>query len=185
MRIRTFSGVGGSASESSTRPTEAAVLDDHPLVLIRRIADAVLDDLSRACDGRRGRVRMSLGREKVLRALLIQSICGVSTERLLTKLHYDSRLRWFVGLRPGDPVWEETVFAEKQTRLLAWNVAKAFLLKALAETQRQGLLATPPLSIDDGGGDESERIADPQPSHWQTRRAFVLRLVDESWKLTR
>jgi hypothetical protein len=37
---------------------------------------------------------------------------------LLEQLHYNLLFRWFVGLRPEDPIWHPTTFTKNRERLL-------------------------------------------------------------------
>jgi transposase len=55
--------------------------------------------------------RPSIPPEQLLRALLIQILYSVRSERLLMQeLDYNLLFRWFVGLKIDDPVWHATTF---------------------------------------------------------------------------
>ncbi len=55
--------------------------------------------------------RPSIPPEKLLRALLLQMLYSVRSERqLMEQLDYNLLFRWFVGLSMDDPVWDPTVF---------------------------------------------------------------------------
>ena len=65
--------------------------------------------------------------EKLLRALLLQVLYTVRSERLLMEqLDYNFLFRWFVGLSIDDPVWDVTVFTKNRERLLEGEVAQGF-----------------------------------------------------------
>ena len=65
--------------------------------------------------------------EKLLRALLLQVLYTVRSERLLMEqLDYNFLFRWFVGLNIDDPVWDVTVFTKNRERLLVGEVAQGF-----------------------------------------------------------
>jgi transposase len=56
--------------------------------------------------------RPSIAPEKLLRALLLQALYSVRSERLLMEqLHYNLLFRWFVGLNLDDAIWDVTVFS--------------------------------------------------------------------------
>ena len=42
-------------------------------------------------------------------------------------MDYNPLLRWFVGLKADDDVWDPTVFTKNRDRLLEADVAKQFL----------------------------------------------------------
>ncbi len=85
---------------------EARVRVDHPLRVIRDLANAALGDLS----GEFGKLYTNVGRpsmapEKLLRAMLLQAFYGVRSERhLMEWMEFDLLFRWFVGLGVDDAV---------------------------------------------------------------------------------
>jgi transposase len=123
---------------------------DHPLRPIRRMTDAILERLSR----RLGRLYSAMGRpsippEKLLRALLLQGLYTVRSERLLMEqLQYNLLFRWFVGLSMDDPVWDATTFTKNRDRLLDGDIAAAFFQEVLAAAQRAGLVSDEHFTVD-------------------------------------
>src|SRR5215475_13942708 len=101
-------------------PMERRIPADHPLRRMRPLVDAVLRELSPQFDGLYSRVgRPSIAPEKLLRALLLQVLYTVRSERLLMEqLDYNLLFRWFVGLEMDDPSWDPTVFTKNRERLL-------------------------------------------------------------------
>jgi transposase len=86
--------------------------------------------------------RPSIAPEKLLRALLIQVLYTVRSERMLMEqLNYNMLFRWFVGLEMHDPIWVPPVFSKNRDRLLGGRVAKSFLSKILEQASRQDLLS--------------------------------------------
>ena len=70
--------------------------------------------------------RPSIPPEKLLRALLLQILYTIRSERLLMEqLDYNLLFRWFVGLNMDDAVWDATVFSKNRDRLLEGDVAEA------------------------------------------------------------
>ena len=99
---------------------EARVRADHPLRPIRRMTDAALQRLSPRFDRLYSTTgRPSIPPEKLLRALLLQMLYSIRSERLLMEeLDYNILYRWFVGLSLDDPIWDATTFTKNRDRLL-------------------------------------------------------------------
>ena len=71
--------------------------------------------------------RPSIPPEQLLRALLLQVLYSVRSERMLMEqLEYNLLFRWFVGLGMDDAVWAPTTFTKNRDRLLDGDIARAF-----------------------------------------------------------
>src|SRR5512142_854763 len=107
---------------------ERRVPKDHPLRPIRVMADVALKQLGPCFDAiYASSGRPSIAPEKLLRALLLQVLYTVRSERMLMEqLNYNLLFRWFVGLNMDDAVWDATVFTKNRQRLLDGDVADAF-----------------------------------------------------------
>jgi transposase len=129
---------------------EQRVPADHPLRPIRRMVDAVLKRLSRRFEGMYAeRGRPSIPPEKLLRALLLQCLYSVRSERLLMEqLDYNLLFRWFVGLNMDDAVWDFTVFSKNRERLLEADVAHAFFEEVGKLAREKGLLSDEHFTVD-------------------------------------
>ena len=129
---------------------EARIPADHPLRAIRELVDAALRSLSRAFDrvyARDG--RPSIPPERLLRALLLQALYTVRSERqLMEQLDYNLLFRWFVGLSVDDPVWDATVFCKNRDRLLDGEIAAKFFASVLNLPQVRKLLSSEHFSVD-------------------------------------
>src|SRR6187401_1027842 len=114
---------------------EARVRGDHPLRVIREIANAALSELSRAfTELYTDFGRPSIAPEKLLRAMLLQAFYGIRSERqLMERLEFDLLFRWFVGLGVDDPVWDHSTFSKNRDRLLEGEIAAKFLGAVLAQ----------------------------------------------------
>jgi len=129
---------------------EARVRADHPLRPIRRMTDAALARLSPRFD----RLYSTMGRpsippEKLLRALLLQLLYSIRSERLLMEeLDYNILYRWFVGLSLDDAVWDATTFTKNRARLLDGDIAEAFFAEVLAAIKDDGLLSDEHFTVD-------------------------------------
>jgi transposase len=116
---------------------EQRVLPDHPVRAIRRLADRALAELSAPFDllyARRG--RPSIPPEQLLRALLLQVLYGIRSERqLMERIRYDLLFRWFVGLGIDEEEWDATVFTKNRDRLLGGEVSQRLLETVLEQAQ--------------------------------------------------
>src|SRR5438046_7980749 len=119
---------------------EQRVRKDHPLRPIRTMVDKVLKDLSPEVSKMYSKVvRPSVPPEQLLRALLLQMLYSVRSERLLVEeMDYNILFRWFVGLNLDDPVWDAPVFTKNRDRLLEAEVAKEFLAREVEQAQGKG-----------------------------------------------
>src|ERR1035441_583863 len=122
---------------------EQRVPKDHPLRAIRVMVDAALKESSWRFDAVYANCgRPSIAPEKLLRALLLQVLYTVRSERLLMEqLDYNFLFRWFVGLNIDDPVWDVTVFTKNRERLLKGEVAQGFFNALVDRARAQGLLS--------------------------------------------
>lgn len=129
---------------------EARVRADHPLRAIRRLSDEVMKTLSR----RFARMYSDIGRpsippEQLLRALLLQSLYTIRSERLLMEeIDYSILFRWFVGLSLDEPIWSPTTFSKNRDRLLQADVASAFFDAVRAQAEAVGLLSDEHFTVD-------------------------------------
>jgi transposase len=129
---------------------ETRVRPDHPLRPIRRMTDAALARLSPRFDRLYATTgRPSIPPEKLLRALLLQMLYSIRSERLLMEeLDYSVLYRWFVGLSLDDPVWDATTFTKTRDRLLDGDLANAFFSEVLAAIDADGVLSDEHFTVD-------------------------------------
>src|SRR6516164_6341291 len=101
---------------------------DHPLRPIRMMVDQALKEMSGRFDEMYGEDgRRSIPPERLLRALLLQMLYSIRSERMLMEqLEYNLLFRWFVGLSANEPVWHPTVFTKNRDRLLEGAVSEQF-----------------------------------------------------------
>jgi transposase len=129
---------------------EQRVPADHPLRPIRTMVEVVLKGLSRSF----GRMYVDWGRpsiapEKLLRALLLQVLYTIRSERMLMEqLEYNLLFRWFVGLSMDEPVWVPTVFSKNRERLLKGDIAEKFFAQVIEQARAHDLLSDEHFSVD-------------------------------------
>jgi transposase len=129
---------------------EKRVRADHPLRVIREIANGALRSLSSDFDALYSPIgRESIPPERLLRALLLQAFYSIRSERqLVERIDTDLLFRWFVGLGIEDLVWDATSFTKNRDRLLDGEIASRFLAAVLAHDRVKGLLSNEHFSVD-------------------------------------
>jgi transposase len=129
---------------------EERVPADHPLRPIRMMVDETLKDLSARFDeiyNEEG--RKSIPPERLLRALLLQMLYSVRSERMLMEqLEYNLLFRWFVGLSANEPVWYPTVFTKNRDRLLEGALTEEFFSLIVNQARKKRLLSDDHFTVD-------------------------------------
>jgi transposase len=114
------------------------------------MVDEALKDLSGRFNdiyGEEG--RKSIPPERLLRALLLQMLYSVRSERMLMEqLEYNLLFRWFVGLSANEPVWHPTVFTKNRDRLLKGAVAEEFFSLIVNQARKKRLLSDDHFTVD-------------------------------------
>ena len=101
----------GSGELFSYVRLEDRVPADHPLRMIRSLADEALVSLSGRFETFYSRLgRPSIPPEMLLRATLLQAFFSVRSERqLMEQIDYNLLFRWFVGLGLDEAIWSPTL----------------------------------------------------------------------------
>ena len=93
--------------------------------------------------------RSSIAPEKLIRALLLQVLYSIRSERMLVEqLHYNLLFRWFVGLAIDDMVWDHSSFSKNRDRLLEHAVVQALFAELMALAEQHRLLSDEHFSVD-------------------------------------
>jgi len=129
---------------------ERRVPSKHPLRRIRALLDEALEAMHRdfervyATGG-----RSSIAPERLVRALVLQVLYSIRSERLLVEqLDYNLLFRWFVGLSVDEAVWDHSSFTKIRDRLIEAGVARKLLRRVGARARREGLLSAEHFSVD-------------------------------------
>jgi len=151
---------------------EQRVRPDHPLRAVRRITDAALTELSPEFAA----IYSDLGRpsippEQLLRALVIQGLYSIRSERLLMEeIDYSVLFRWFIGLNLDAPIWSHSTFSKNRERLLAGDIAGAFFDAVLGQARAAGLLSDEHFTVDGTAGGVGEPEEFSAARHAAARR---------------
>ena len=129
---------------------EARIPADHPLRATREMTNRALARLDRKFRKLYSRTgRPSIPPEQLLRALLLQVLYSIRSERMLMEqLEYNLLFRWFVGLEMDDRVWDVTVFTKNRNRLLEGEIAESFFQAVLESARKAGLLSDEHFTVD-------------------------------------
>ena len=129
---------------------EERVPKDHPLRPVRAMADIALEALSpRFAELYSKTGRPSIAPEKLLRALLVQLLYAIRSERLLMEqLEYNMLFRWFVGLSMNEAVWNQAVFSKNRERLLEGDIANEFFAVVVEQARAMRLLSDEHFTVD-------------------------------------
>jgi len=118
---------------------EKRIRADHPLRVIRTIANTELKSLSSRSSTRRWAASGPAGAADARVAA-----AGV----LFDPVGEANLFRWFVGCGIEDPVWDATTFTKNRDRLLEGDIAAQFLPAVLAQDQVKELLSSAHFSVD-------------------------------------
>lgn len=129
---------------------EQRVPENHPLRPLRAMTDHALQRLQPRFNKLYAKTgRPSIAPEKLLRALLLQALFSVRSERMLMEqLDYNLLFRWFVGLNMDDAIWDVTVFTKNRERLLEGEIAEAFFQAVLKQARERNLLSDEHFTVD-------------------------------------
>jgi transposase len=114
------------------------------------MTDVILKDLSPRFTplySRRG--RPSIPPERLLRALLLQALYSIRSERMLVEqLNYNILFRWFVGINMDEPVWHATSFTKNRDRLLEGDIARLFFEGVVKLAKAKNLMSDEYFTVD-------------------------------------
>jgi len=129
---------------------EQFVPPQHPLRPIREMVNAAL----RAMDATFAAMYADAGRdsippEQLLRGLILQSLYGLRSERLLCEqLGYNMLFRWFVGLSVDKAPWDHSTYTKNRDRLIGHEVVRELFSRVLDQAKAKGLLSAEHFSVD-------------------------------------
>lgn len=123
---------------------------DHPLQTIRLLVNEALAGLnSRFNEIYAGSGRASIAPEKLLRAMLVQVLFSIRSERqLMEQVRYNLLFRWFIGLAIDDDVWDHSVFSKNRDRLLENAVVEGFFTQVMHLADQRRLLSKDHFTVD-------------------------------------
>ncbi len=129
---------------------EARVPADHPLRVIKALADEALDGLSSTFDEMYSEIgRPSIPPERLLKASLLIALYSVRSERALCEeLDYNLLWRWFLDMGLIEQSFDPTVFTKNRRRLLDHEVGRALFDAVVRAAGQRGLLSNEHFTVD-------------------------------------
>lgn len=132
------------------RKTADYVPAGHPLLAIREILNGALRDMDMLFESMyEDRGRYSVPPEWLLRGLVLQTLYGIRSERLLCEqLGYNMLYRWFVGLGMEDAAWDHSTYTQNRDRLIEHDVIRALFGRVMKQAEDAKLLSAEHFSVD-------------------------------------
>lgn len=129
---------------------EDRIPKNHPIRKVKFIFDKALAEMNHVFDGLYSPVgRSSIPPEQLLRALLLQILYSIRSERqLVERLSYDMLFRWFVGLSLDDQVWHATTFTHNRDRLITSVIVDELFGLIKQQAAAKKLLSKDHFSVD-------------------------------------
>ena len=129
---------------------EDYVPEKHPLRPIREIVNTALREMDQTFGAMYADSgRDSIPPEQLLRGLILQSLYGLRSERLLCEqLGYNMLFRWFVGLSVDRAPWDHSTYTKNRDRLIEHEVIRELFERVLDQAKAQGLLSSEHFSVD-------------------------------------
>jgi len=129
---------------------ESRIPENHPIRKVRKIVDQALEEMEPEFEGMySSNGRPSIPPEQLIRALLLQILFSIRSERqLMERLDYDLMFRWFVGLGMDDSVWNHSVFSKNRDRLMMYNVDELFFNAIKKQAHSKKLMSKDHFSVD-------------------------------------
>lgn len=129
---------------------ETYVPADHPLRRVRKLVDAMLSEMDQQLERMYSdEGRPSIPPEQLLRAIVLQMLYTIRSERMLVEqLQYNLLFKWFVGLQIDEKVWNATTFTKNRDRLLGEQVARLFFEATVNKARSKHLLSDEHFTVD-------------------------------------
>ena len=123
---------------------------DHPLRRVREVFNGCLARMDTHFDGLYSPFgRDSIAPEKLLRALMLQVLFGIRSERqMVEQLRYNMLYRWFVGLPLHQQPWDHSTFSKNRERLLEGGTPEVLFEQVLDCARAENLLSDEHFSVD-------------------------------------
>jgi transposase len=93
--------------------------------------------------------RPSIPPEKLLRALLLQALYTIRSERqLMEQLDYNLLFRWFLDMNADEPTFDASSFSRNRDRLLDHDVAAKFFAAVVEQARAAHLMSHDHFTVD-------------------------------------
>jgi transposase len=129
---------------------ESRIREDHPLRPVKRMVDAELRQMSGLFNrAYSGTGRPSVPPERLLKAMLLQALYSVRSERqLVERIDTDLLFRWFLDMDPAEDTFDATAFTHNRERLEKFNIVGRFFDGIVRQAMEAGLTSDEHFSVD-------------------------------------
>ena len=129
---------------------ESWIDDDHPLRAVKKRTDEIL----RSMRPRLKKAYSAIGRpgippEMLLKALLVQSLYSIRSERqLVADIRVNLLYRWFLDLSLDAPVWDATTFTKNRERFEKHGLLRTFFDRVVEGGYMDQLMSEEHFAVD-------------------------------------
>lgn len=129
---------------------EALVPEDHPLRLIKPLADGILRELDPVFEEMYSRTgRPSVPPERLLKSMVLIALFSVRSDvQFCEQLRYNMLFRWFLDMDLMEKPFDASTFSKNRDRLLKHEVADRFFAAVVEHAHAKDLLSREHFSVD-------------------------------------
>ena len=123
---------------------------DHPLRAIKRMVDEELSRMGRTFRAAYSDIgRPSVPPERLLKAMLLQALYSIRSERqLVERIDTDLLFRWFLDMDPAEEVFHPTAFTKNRDRLAEHGLVAGFFDGVVRRAMDEGLASDDHFTVD-------------------------------------
>ena len=132
---------------------EDRIRPDHPLRAIKKLVDEDLSRMGQLFNQAYSDIgRPSVPPERVLKAMLLQALYSIRSERqLVERIDTDLLFRWFLDMDPATDAFDATVFTHNRPRLDALGITAAFFSGTVRRALKENQASEDHFSVDGSG----------------------------------
>ena len=129
---------------------ESWIADDHPLRAVKRRVDGILSRMHEEFERAYSRMgRPSIPPEMLLKALLLQALYSIRSERqLVEQIRMNLLYRWFIDLSLDAAVWDATTFTKNRERFEGHGLLRSFFDRVVEQAYVEQLASEEHFSVD-------------------------------------
>jgi transposase len=129
---------------------EEMVPPEHPLRPLKKLVDERLATLGRVFNEAYAKLgRPSVPPERLLKAMLLQAIYSIRSERqLVERIRFDLLFRWFLDMDPAEDMFDATTFTRNRERMARHDLVRRFHDAVVHEAATRGLISHEHFTVD-------------------------------------
>jgi len=129
---------------------EERIRQDHPLRTIKKLVDEDLSHMGQLFNKAYAEIgRPSVPPERLLKAMLLQALYSIRSERqLVERIDTDLLFRWFLDMDPATESFDATAFTHNRPRLDAMGITAAFFAGTVRRAIKENLASQDHFSVD-------------------------------------